>query len=197
MHKILFIVLTVMSFVAFPVMGAYQYGDYVYFDQSHGNRLNVVKSGSLTLNFTPALPSYGYNITDWNTLTVKATNSDGSVTSRTVNITGSSVNIGNVMQGSSLQFYLSGQQGSTVASNFWGSGWDTSAGQYGSYEYLHFGGNYGANNSGYMNQQFQVQGAPASGGQPLPGVALSLILGGISLWAIKRKKAKSAVTKLP
>lgn len=181
-----------MSFAALPLMAAYQYGDYVYYDQSNGNKLRVVKDGSLTLNFSPAFPAYGYNITDWDTLTVKATNTNGSVSTRTVGIGGSSVDIGQVMQGDSLEFYLTGKQGSTVSSDFWGSGWDTSAGTYGSYDYLHFGSNYGVNNSKYMNQRFQVEGGPAPSGQPLPGVAISLLLGGIGIYAARRRKAKAA-----
>ncbi|CAA6677589.1 MULTISPECIES: hypothetical protein [unclassified Lentimonas] len=179
---------------ASSLMAAYQYGDYVdykYGENLSDSTLTVVQDSSLTLNFltNPYYSPQGYTITDWSTLSVQITDSTGQQTYRDVAISGSSVDIGDFMAGDSLFFYVSGDQGSTsttVQSHIGHEGWDTTTSTPDS---LFFDGNYGNWNSQYAQLSFRVDGSAQSPtGQPLPGAAVSILLGSAGLYWIKRKK---------
>lgn len=186
-----------LTLAAASLMGAYQYGDYVYYDynndQQH-NTLSVVADSNLTLNFitNPYYSPYGYNITDWSTLTVKITDSaTNQVSFRDVAIDGSSnsINIGDYMAGQNLFFYVSGSQGTTFTTqqkHIGHQGWDNSTS---TPDWLFFDGNYAQYNSQYAQLSFRVEGTGlAPSGQPLPGVAASMLVGGAGLFFVKRKK---------
>ena len=183
--KFLMIILGCM-FLANVSMASYQYGDYLAL---RGNSLYATTNSDLKLDFLS-------NISNWNTLTVQATDVLGNVTSRTVAITGQSVNIGTVKAGDNLKFFLASNSHAigTAEENWkaWGDGWDTSAN---TYEYLHFGANYGPWGSQYVTTTFKVDGGATPSGQPLPGVLASLLIGGASLGAFALRRRKSAVAR--
>jgi len=174
-------------FLANVSMAAYQYGDYL---AVKGHSLYALSTSDLTLNFMS-------NISNWDTLTVQATDAAGNVTNNTVAITGQSVNIGTVNAGDSLKFFLTSNSPviGTAEEHWsaWGSGWDTSTA---SYEYLHFGANYGPWGSQYVTTTFQVEGSAAPTGQPLPGIWATLLIGGASLGAFTIRKRKFAMARI-
>lgn len=168
MKRLGYIILWMLT--GLTLSAAYQYDNLL---ELHGNALKVKSNAKLTLSFvsTPWKPS---TISGWDTLTILSTSPQGKTATRTVNIVGNSAEIGSFQTDDTLRFYLSNKQWSTMPSTFWGSGWD--AGE-NTYEFLHFGGNYGNWGQYYTTQAFQVKGSPA--GQPLPGLWSSLIFGGI------------------
>ncbi|WPJ95805.1 hypothetical protein SH580_20510 [Coraliomargarita algicola] len=175
---------------ASSVMAAYQYGDYVNYDYSS---LTVVEDSSLSLDFFIESSADGYDILDWDTLTVEITSSSNEVTLRDVSVTGTSIDIGNFVAGDSLFFFVSGDQGTTSTSytrDLGHRGWEYSS-TFNGPDSLFFGGNYGQNGSDYAQLSFRVSGgAPQSAsGQPLPGVAVSMLMGSAGLYWVKRKKA--------
>lgn len=165
------------------LMAAYQYGDFI---ELRGSSLYALSDSNINLNFLS-------NISNWNTLTVQATDTLGNVTTNTVQITGQSVNIGNVQTGDNLKFFLTSNSATQGTANInwraWGSGWDVAAS---TYEYLHFGANYGRWGSRYVSTTFKVDGTPSPTGQPLPGALAALLVGGAGVFAIRRKKMLSA-----
>lgn len=169
------------------LMAAYQYGDFIGVD-NWTQSLYALSDSNLTLNFVS-------NISNWNTLTVQATDTLGNVTTNTVEITGQSVNIGDVKTGDNLKFFLTSNSSAhgTADINWtaWGSGWDVAEW---TYEYLHFGANYGKWGSRYVATTFTVDGSAAPTGQPLPGALAALLVGGAGAgaFAIRRKKTASA-----
>jgi hypothetical protein len=115
-------------------------------------------------------------------LIVEATDLQGNTTTRTIAITGKTIDIGTVNEGDTLQFYLTGSQGTnnTVGVSVWTSG--------GAREVLHFAGNYpgeGSSTTNYISVAFKIDGTPVTGGetaptgQPLPGVLATLLVGGV------------------
>ena len=168
------------------LMAAYQYEDII---GVNGNSLYAMGNyNDVTLTFTGLGNS-------WKTLTVEATDALGNVTTNTVAITGDSVNIGSISAGSDLKFYLSDastvQGTANVNWKGWGSGWDTAAD---TYEYLHFGANYGKWDNKYVTTTFKVDGTAAPTGQPLPGALAALLVGGAGAgaFAVRRKKTATA-----
>jgi hypothetical protein len=198
MKKILTSSILSLAIGSSSLMAAYQYGDYVDYSYETGNAqastLTVVQDSSLTLNFfsNPYYSPQGYTITDWATLTVQITDSSGEQTYRDVAITDTSVDIGDFMVGDSLFFYVSGDQGSTfttVEKHIGHQGWDTVTETPDS---LFFDGNYGDWNSQYAQLSFTIDGSAQSiSGQPLPGVAVSMLLGTAGLYWMKRRKAST------
>lgn len=172
------------------LMAAYQYSDIIGLNDSSHTLYAMSNSDNVTLTFYS-------NISNWDTLTVQATDANGNVTTNTVNITGSTVNIGSIRAGDDLKFYLTNnstvQGTANVNWSAWGSGWDTAAN---TYEYLHFGANYGKWDNKSVVTQFKVNGTPAPTptGQPLPGALAALLIGGASAgaFAIRRKKTSAA-----
>lgn len=199
MKKSLALSIICISAAASTLSAAYQYGDYVSFNfnNNRANKLQVVSDTNLTLNFFNA-PWGGYApITSWDTLTVRNTTAGGSIVDTNIAITGNSVGIGDFMAGDQLFFYVTGSTGTTLTSDqihLHGQSWDTATS---SPDWMVMDGNYGQYNSKYTQLNFRIAGAPASGGssgpapsgQPLPGVALSMLLGSGGLYWIKRKKA--------
>jgi len=184
MKKFLILAIALVCFMTGnTLMAAYQYQDII---GVNGNSLYAMGSyDNVTLNFISSIHS-------WDTLTIEATDTLGNVTTNTVSITGQAVNIGSISTGSDLKFYLAGKPG-TADINWkgWGSGWDVAAD---TYEYLHFGANYGKWGSKYVTTTFKVDGTPAPTGQPLPGALAALLVGGAGAgaFAIRRKKTAAA-----
>ncbi|HBR94756.1 MAG TPA: hypothetical protein DEA90_11385 [Opitutae bacterium] len=178
---------------AYSLMGAYQYGDYVNYDYS---KLNVIEDSSLTLDFFTESSAAGYVITDWDTLTVEITDgATGAKSLREVAIDGVSIDIGNFVAGQSLFFYVTGSEGTTLTSaakDLGHRGWEYSS-TFNGPESLFFGGNYDTYGSQYTQLAFRVSGgapsSPATSGQPLPGVAVSMLMGSAGLYWVKRKKS--------
>ncbi len=187
MKKFLIIAIALVCFMTGnTLMAAYQYQDII---GVNGNSLYAMGSyDNVTLNFIS-------NIHSWNTLTIEATDTLGNVTSNTVGITGQTVNIGSISAGSDLKFYLTNNSitNGTASVNWkgWGSGWDVAAD---TYEYIHFGANYGKWDNKYVTTTFKVDGTPAPTGQPLPGALAALLVGGAGAgaFAIRRKKTAAA-----
>lgn len=168
--------LVVMTLFCFSLMGAYQYTNLV---QINDKTLSVMKTTGLVLEFkTP--------IDKWSKFLVETVKKDGSTILKTIDINGKSIDIGKVSSGDDLKFYLVNDKGDLAKSNltFWGSGWDS---KYDTYEYVHFGENYGKNDHNYVIQKFKIdEKVPV--GQPLPGVLVSLFVGGSGLWFMKKAK---------
>ena len=182
-------------------MAIYQLGDYVEFTsgQAYDSSITMVQDGNLTMDFINS-GSSANTITYWDTLTVEIT--DGSTSQKTyreVAIDGTSVNIGDFVTGDSLYFYVTGAAGTTVGTTtrqVAGQGWDTATHEgweNDSYDNLFFEGKYGPTQQ-YTQLKFRFIGS-ASGssdspsGQPLPGVAVSMFMGSVGLYLVKRKKA--------
>ncbi len=176
------LILCVLFCCALAGFGAYQYNDYV---SLNGTTLGILKSADYTLTFYSP-------IQQWETFTVQTIAQDGTVSWNTLNITGQTINIGQYTAGDNLRFFLTDRYGWTTMDNetFWGSGWnyidDT-------YSFLHFGANYGWWGSQYTSQMFQITGASAPSGQPLPGVLATMLIGtGVLFAAGSRRKKKAA-----
>lgn len=188
MKKFLILAIALVCFVTGnTLMAAYQYQDII---GVNGNSLYAMGNyDNVTLTFSGLSNS-------WKNVIVEATDTMGNVTTSTATITGDSVNIGKISSGSNLKFYLS--DASTVQgiadTNWrgWGSGWDVAAD---TYEYLHFGANYGKWGSKYVETTFKVDGTAAPTGQPLPGALAALLVGGAGAgaFAIRRKKTAAAM----
>jgi len=178
------------------LMATYQFGDYVYYnfeEQVVQNRtLEVVQDSNLSLNFltNPYYSPNGYVITDWAKLTVQITDgTTGDKTFRDVEITGTTVNIGDFLAGDSLFFYVSGSQGTTYTTEEKHIGYQTWDQSTETPESLFFDGNYGEWNSQYAQLTFRIDGSALSpSGQPLPGVAVSMFLGSAGIYVMKRRK---------
>lgn len=187
MKKFLILAIALVCFMTGnTLMAAYQYQDIIGLN---GNSMYAMGSyDNVTLNFIS-------NISNWATLTIEATDALGNVTSNTVNITGQAVNIGSISAGSDLKFYLTNNSPTQGTADInwkgWGSDWDVAAD---TYEYLHFGANYGKWGSQYVTTTFKVDGTPAPTGQPLPGALAALLVGGAGAgaFAIRRKKTAAA-----
>lgn len=186
MKKFLIIAIALACFmVGNTLMAAYQYEDIIGLDKDAKTLYAMGKYDNVTLTFSGLSNS-------WKTLTVEATDTMGKVTTNTVAITGQTVNIGSISTGSDLKFYLAGKPGTAdVNWTAWGSDWDVAAD---TYEYLHFGANYGKWGSKYVTTTFKVDGTPAPTGQPLPGALAALLVGGAGAgaFAIRRKKTVAA-----
>jgi len=171
------------------LMAAYQYGDFIGLNDSTKTLYAMSNSNNVTLTFSS-------NISNWDSLTVQATDALGNISTNTVAITGQAVNIGSINAGDDLKFFLTNNsmvQGTAdVNWTAWGSDWDTAAD---TYEYLHFGANYGKWNSKYVTTTFKVEGTPAPSGQPLPGVLATLLIGGASAGAFAIRKKKTGTAK--
>lgn len=178
-------------------MAAWQYGDALTLVEKGrtSGSLVVNSTSNLTLNFISTGVNAGNlsDITKWNTLTVQATGADGQVRSTDFAIGGSTLNIGTVNAGETLEFILSGplSAASSEFDHFWGTGWDNASG---SYEYLVFGVNYDANGRQYSTFALQVQDGGSPSGQPLPGVLAVLLCGGGALgaWRLRNRRKKGA-----
>lgn len=172
------------------LMAAYQYADIIGLNDGAHTLYAMSNSDNVTLTFYS-------NVNNWDTLTVQATDTNGNVTTNTVNITGSTANIGSLHAGDDLKFYLNNKSAVQGTANInwsaWGSGWDTTTV---TYEYLHFGANYGKWGSQYIETPFKVDGTPTPTptGQPLPGALAALLVGGAGAgaFAIRRKKTAAA-----
>lgn len=187
MKKFLIITIALVCFVTGnTLMAAYQYQDIIGVS---GNSLYAMGSyDNVTLNFT----SLSNN---WKALIVEATDTEGNVTTSTATIAGDSVNIGSINSGSDLKFYLSDASSVQGIADInwkgWGSGWDAAAD---TYEYLHFGANYGNWGNKYVKTTFKITGTAAPTGQPLPGALAALLFGGAGagVFSIRRKKTAAA-----
>jgi hypothetical protein len=200
MKKMLSLSLLSLIAAGSSLSAAYQYGDYVSFNfnNNRSELLQVTSDTNLTLNFFSQPWDQNNKVTNWETLTVRNQTASGSVVDTNIGITGTSINIGDFMTGDRLFFYVSGSQGTTLTSpniHLHGQSWDMSTK---SPDWMVMDGNYGQYNSKYTQLAFRIDGtaasggsAPAPSGQPLPGVALSMLLGGFGLYIIKRRKAKS------
>lgn len=189
MKKFIIIAAALLCFVTGnTLMAAYQYENIIGLNDSTKTLYAMGSYDNVTLTFSGLSNS-------WKTLTIEATDALGNVTTNTVAITGDSVNIGSITAGSNLKFYLSDassvQGTADVNWTAWGSGWDTTVG---TYDYLHFGANYGKWDSKYVTTTFTVSGNATPTGQPLPGALAALLVGGAGAgaFAIRRKKTAAA-----
>ncbi|WPJ96506.1 hypothetical protein SH580_02160 [Coraliomargarita algicola] len=205
--KTLTLAILALALCASSLMATYQYGDYVdsefvtYDKNGKEDALTVAQDGGLTLTFVDSddhCGSDGGVITDWMTLTVQATDSSGQTTSRDVEIAGSweegtfSLDIGEFTAGASLLFFVTDSDGNTTIGtkkNKTYIGYEKS--KKGSEAAFTFGGEYGK--KGKIEFAFRVSGsAQSANGQPLPGVAVSMLMGSAGLYLVKRKKARVA-----
>jgi len=185
--KKLFLTLLCAGCGATGLMAAYQYGNNV--EYLGENNLVVTKSANLSFNVIQSL-STGLNLSNWNYLVVNATDANGNLTLRNVAINGSdTIEIGSYAVGTNLRFQLSNDQFATTVGRLAGMGWDLAAGEH---EYLVTEGNYGVwGTDQYVDVAFRVgEGTPAPSGQPLPGVAMALLLGSGVLGAAGFGKAR-------
>jgi hypothetical protein len=184
--KKLLLVLLCAGCGATGLMAAYQYGNNV--EYLGENNLVVTQSANLSFNVIQSL-STGLNLSNWNYLVVNATDANGKLTLRNVAITGNTIEIGSYAVGSNLRFQLSNDRFTTTIGRLASSGWDYSTHEPG---YLVTDGNYGIwGTDQYVDVAFWIgEGTPAPSGQPLPGVAMALLLGGGALGAAGFGKAR-------
>lgn len=167
---------------AVSAFAAYQY-DNIF--QVSDQKLKVVQDANVVLNFHTAA-WHTDSITNWDSITVVSSSGQ----KNTFAINGSSVDIGKVVQGDTLEFWLS-KDGNDFYEfdHFWTNDWDHATG---TPDYFGFGGNWGANGSNYSSFEFQVGEGSAPSGQPLPGVFAVLLIGGASggVWTLRKKRSK-------
>ena len=184
--KKLFLMLLCAGCGMSEAMAAYQYGNNV--DYRGQNQLYTTSAADLSINILNPL-SRGLTLSNWDYLVVNATDAKGNLTLRNVAIAGDSIDIGSFAAGTKLQFQLSNERFTTTRGRLAGMGWDPSAN---AHDYLVFDGNYGIwGTDQYVDVAFRVGvGTPAPSGQPLPGVALALLLGGGAFGAAGFGKAR-------
>ncbi|MDQ8206511.1 hypothetical protein QEH52_03260 [Coraliomargarita sp. SDUM461003] len=203
--KTLTFALLSLSLCASSLMATYQYGDYVdseyvsYDKKGKSEALTAATDGSLTLEFVNSQDHCGTDggdISEWKTLTVKSTDSKGQVSSQDIEISGDwengsfFIDIGEFSQGDSLLFYVTDARGNTTdisknKNNYIGY----EEGKKGVEDAFTFGGKYGYKGKSKVEFAFRVSGTQPASGQPLPGVAASMLMGSAGLYWVKRRKA--------
>jgi len=166
---------------------AYQYNDYISHDN---NFIYLSQDADLSFEFQSSYQNNQSISKNWDTMTIVATSASGTTTSRTVALTGGTVDIGSYSAGDQLQLFVTNKQNITSTAAWYGTtGWNPTTNYN---EYLLFNVHYDPN-SHYDQYAFKVTGTAVSSqpatGQPLPGAVAALLLGGciVSIYGLKKR----------